>query len=51
MMATDFHVLSPVGPIRFDVGYKLNRRILRFDGDTPIYEKPFAVFLTLGYAF
>ncbi|HEX7192983.1 MAG TPA: outer membrane protein assembly factor BamA [Thermoanaerobaculia bacterium] len=34
--------LSPVGPLRFDIGYKLNRRS---------YEKPFAFFITLGYAF
>lgn len=34
--------LSPVGPLRFDIGYKLHRRS---------YEKPFAYFLTLGYAF
>ncbi len=34
--------LSPVGPLRFDIGYKLHRRS---------YEKPFAYFVTLGYAF
>lgn len=34
--------LSPVGPLRFDVGYKIHRRS---------YEKPFAYFVTLGYAF
>jgi len=34
--------LSPVGPLRFDIGYKLHRRS---------YEKPFAFFITLGYAF
>jgi outer membrane protein assembly complex protein YaeT len=44
--------VSPVGPIRFDVGYKLNRRILRFDEEgKAVYEKPFAWVLTLGYAF
>jgi len=44
--------LSPVGPIRFDVGYKLNRRILRYDSSNkPIYERPFAYFITIGYAF
>ncbi len=34
--------LSPVGPLRFDVGYKIHRRS---------YERPFAYFVTLGYAF
>ncbi len=34
--------LSPVGPLRFDIGYKIHRRP---------YEKPFAYFITLGYAF
>jgi outer membrane protein insertion porin family len=44
--------VSPVGPIRLDVGYKLNRRILRFDDEgKAVYEKPFAWVLTLGYAF
>lgn len=44
--------ISPVGPIRLDVGYKLNRRILRFDADgKAVYEQPFAYTLTLGYAF
>jgi outer membrane protein assembly complex protein YaeT len=44
--------LSPVGPLRLDVGYKLNRRILRIGEDgKAIYERPFAWSLTLGYAF
>jgi outer membrane protein insertion porin family len=44
--------LSPVGPIRFDIGYKLHRRILDYnDLGVPRYERPFAYFLTLGYAF
>jgi outer membrane protein assembly complex protein YaeT len=44
--------LSPVGPVRFDVGWKLHRRILYFDDDlNPVYEKPFAYFITLGFAF
>jgi outer membrane protein assembly complex protein YaeT len=44
--------LSPVGPVRFDVGWKLRRRILYFDDDSnPVYEKPFAYFITLGFAF
>jgi outer membrane protein insertion porin family len=44
--------LSPVGPVRFDIGYNLHRRILDFAEDgTPKYERPFVYFLTLGYAF
>ena len=44
--------LSPVGPVRLDIGYNLHRRILYFNDDgTPAYEKPFVYFLTLGYAF
>jgi len=41
-IGTGIRYLSPVGPLRLDVGYKLHRRS---------YEKPFAYFLTLGYAF
>ncbi|HEY2091725.1 MAG TPA: outer membrane protein assembly factor BamA [Thermoanaerobaculia bacterium] len=41
-VGTGIRYLSPVGPLRFDVGYKLHRRD---------YEKPFAFFVTLGYAF
>ena len=44
--------LSPVGPVRFDIGYNLRRRILRFDeSGKPIYEQPLVYFITLGYAF
>ncbi|HEV2720638.1 MAG TPA: POTRA domain-containing protein, partial [Thermoanaerobaculia bacterium] len=44
--------LSPVGPVRFDIGYKLHRHILYFGEDgTPVYERPFAYFITLGFAF
>ena len=44
--------VSPVGPIRFDIGYKLHRRIQYFDdGGNPVYERPFAYIVTLGYAF
>jgi len=44
--------VSPVGPIRLDIGYKLNRRIVRFGEDgKAIFERPFAYSLTLGYAF
>ncbi|MEO6260345.1 MAG: translocation/assembly module TamB domain-containing protein, partial [Thermoanaerobaculia bacterium] len=51
-VGTGVRYLSPVGPVRFDLGYKLNRRILRFDEiGKPIYEKPLAYFITLGYAF
>jgi Outer membrane protein len=51
-VGTGVRYLSPVGPVRFDLGYKLNRRILRFDDDgKAIYEKPIAYFITLGYAF
>lgn len=39
---TGIRYLSPVGPLRIDIGYKLHRRT---------YEKPFAYFITLGYAF
>jgi outer membrane protein assembly complex protein YaeT len=41
-IGTGVRYLSPVGPLRFDVGYKIHRRD---------YEKPFAFFVTLGYAF
>ena len=51
-LGTGLRYLSPVGPIRFDIGYKLHRRILYFDDSgTPVYEKPFAYFITLGFAF
>lgn len=44
--------LSPVGPLRIDVGYKLNRRIIGVDAEgRRLREKPFAYFITLGYAF
>jgi outer membrane protein insertion porin family len=41
-VGTGIRYLSPVGPLRLDFGYKLHRRS---------YEKPFAYFLSLGYAF
>jgi outer membrane protein assembly factor BamA len=34
--------LSPIGPLRFDIGYKIHKRQ---------YESPYAYFLTFGYAF
>ena len=52
-IGTGVRYLSPVGPIRFDVGYKLKRQVIGFDVVTgqPIFERPFAYFITLGYAF
>lgn len=51
-VGTGVRYLSPVGPIRFDFGYKLRRQILRYDeAGKPVYERPFAYFITLGYAF
>ena len=51
-VGTGLRYLSPVGPIRIDVGYNPHRRILYFNDDgTPVYEKPFVYFITLGYAF
>lgn len=51
-VGTGLRYLSPVGPLRFDVGYKLDRRIIAFDEvGNPIREDPFAYVLTVGYAF
>ncbi|MEA2235288.1 MAG: translocation and assembly module TamB [Thermoanaerobaculia bacterium] len=51
-VGTGLRYVSPVGPIRFDFGYKLKRQILRYDEKgIAVYEKPFAYFITLGYAF
>ncbi|HEY8131400.1 MAG TPA: translocation/assembly module TamB domain-containing protein [Thermoanaerobaculia bacterium] len=52
-VGTGIRYLSPVGPLRFDVGYKLKRQIIGFDADTgkAIFERPIAYFITLGYAF
>ena len=44
--------LSPVGPVRFDVGYNLDRRLLYVNADGKrFFERPISFFLTLGYAF
>jgi len=50
-LGTGLRYLSPVGPVRFDFGYKLHRQILRFQDGKPVYESPYAYFITLGYAF
>jgi outer membrane protein assembly complex protein YaeT len=45
--------LSPVGPLRFDFGYKLKRQVIGFDAVTgrANYERPYAFSLTIGYPF
>ncbi|HYS56023.1 MAG TPA: translocation/assembly module TamB domain-containing protein [Thermoanaerobaculia bacterium] len=65
-VGTGVRYLSPVGPVRFDFGWKLKRQLSGCE--TPIvlpdlsrvcgpgtgkqkFEKPFAWFITLGYAF
>jgi Outer membrane protein/protective antigen OMA87 len=48
---TGLRYISPVGPIRFDLGYKLKRQILRYERGKAVYEPPFAYVITLGYAF
>lgn len=44
---------SPLGPLRFDFGYKLKRQITGYDSVTlrPNYERPYAFFITIGYPF
>ncbi|HEY0143306.1 MAG TPA: translocation/assembly module TamB domain-containing protein [Thermoanaerobaculia bacterium] len=44
--------LSPVGPLRLDFGYKLDRRIIGTDADgNPKREDPFAWVITFGLPF
>jgi outer membrane protein assembly complex protein YaeT len=51
-VGTGLRYLSPVGPVRFDLGYKLHRQILYYnDQGKAVYERPYAYFITLGYAF
>ncbi|MGZ8797270.1 MAG: BamA/TamA family outer membrane protein, partial [Thermoanaerobaculia bacterium] len=50
-VGTGVRYVSPLGPLRFDVGYKLRRRIIGENNGKPILEDPFAFHLSLGYAF
>ncbi|MEA2491283.1 MAG: translocation and assembly module TamB [Acidobacteriota bacterium] len=44
--------ISPIGPLRFDFGYKLDRRIIGTDSDgNPKREDPFAWVITFGLPF
>ncbi|HEX7150155.1 MAG TPA: outer membrane protein assembly factor BamA [Thermoanaerobaculia bacterium] len=49
-----FRYDSPVGPLRFDIGWPLQRRVTAVDpitGAPTDYEDAFTYFLTLGYSF
>jgi outer membrane protein insertion porin family len=51
-IGTGIRYLSPVGPLRIDIGFNPHRHILRFDDNNrAVYERPFAYFVTLGHAF
>jgi outer membrane protein insertion porin family len=51
-VGTGVRYLSPVGPLRLDFGYKLKRQITGTDANGKVsYERPYAVFLTIGYPF
>jgi hypothetical protein len=46
--------LSPVGPLRFDIGMPLQRRVTARDpitGKPTEFERSYVYFITLGYAF
>ncbi len=65
-VGTGVRYLSPVGPVRFDVGYKLKRQLIGCENPITLsdfskvcgpgtgkqkFESPIAYFVTLGYAF
>ena len=65
-VGTGVRYLSPVGPVRFDVGYKLKRQLIGCENPATLpdqskvcgpgtgkqkFENPLAWFITLGYAF
>jgi translocation and assembly module TamA len=44
--------LSPVGPLRFDIGFPFQRRLIGINQDMKReYERSFSYFITLGHAF
>ena len=52
-VGTGVRYLSPIGPLRFDLGFPLKRQVIGFDTKSgkAIFERAYAYFLTLGYAF